>query len=416
MKILSLIKKFFKSKEKKITYDLKKLEKKSINFKKKKIIIFYASINFEYFSGNLKYLYLYFCKNNKYEIYFLTLHERIFNELTEKGLPVIYWQESINNRKIHDILLSAKYSFFDYDFDYFRTNPTIYSLLAGAIKIQLWHCVATKITNKEAINDESWKSLFNGRKKYHYIISRKNQEKITYEDNFFIPSIKYLDLSFARLDGIKEEHSTKELINVDLDIYNYIRSQKEKNITNIIYCPTYRPYNDKLHWIENIDFGYIDKFCKDLKVNFFINFHQSDWDYADKFLRKKKYDNIYLFKKFVDIYPSLYFSSILITDYSSIYVDYLILEKPIIFFRPDKNFFEKKIGIYRENLHDVGTEVGSLEDLKKEILRIILSDKKIDFKYKNKIKKSASFFQVSKANKNSKEIYNYFEKNIFNNW
>ena len=67
-------------------------------------------------------------------------------------------------------------------------------------------------------------------------------------------------------------------------------------------------------------------------------------------------------------------------------------------------------------MHDVWTEVGSLEDLKKEILRIILSDKKIDFKYKNKIKKSASFFQVSKANKNSKEIYNYFEKNIFNNW
>ena len=402
MKILTIIQKF-----------IKKLEKKSINFKKKNIIIFYASINFEYFSGNLKYLYLYFCEKKKYEVYFLTLHERIFNELSKEGMPVIYWNDSINDKKIKNILLRAKYTFFDHDFDYFRTNPNIHSLLAGAIKIQLWHCVATKITNKDVINDESWKSLFNGRKKYHYILSRKNQEKITYEDNFFIPSIKYLDLSFARLDGIKEKHSIKELINVDLEMYNYIRSQKEKNITNIIYCPTYRPSNDKLHWIENIDFDYIDKFCKELNINFFLNFHQSDWDFAHIFFRNKKYDNIYLFKKFVDIYPSLYFSSILITDYSSIYVDYLILENPIIFFRPDKNFFEKKIGIYKENLHDVGIEVNNLEDLKKEISNIL--NKKIDFKYKNNIKKSASFFQVSKKNNNSDEIYNYFERNIFNN-
>ena len=121
MKILSLIKKFFKSPEKKITYDLKKLEKKSINFKKKKIIIFYA-ILILIFSGNSKYLYLHFCKNNKYEL-FLNLHERIFNELTEKGLPII--GRNHKYRKIHDILLSA--NIFFADFDYFRTNPTIYS-------------------------------------------------------------------------------------------------------------------------------------------------------------------------------------------------------------------------------------------------------------------------------------------------
>ncbi len=415
MKILNLIQKFIKSSIKKNISFLKKLVKKSTNFKNKNIIIFYASINFEYFSGNLKYLYLYFYKKNKYEVYFLTLHKRIFNELNKKGMPVIYWNESTKDKKIKNILSRAKYTFFDYDFDYFRTNPDIYSLLAGAIKIQLWHCVATKITNKKVIEDENWKSLFNGRKKYHYILSRKNQEKITYEDNFFIPSIKYLDLSFARLDGIKEDHSAKELINVDLEIYNYIRSQKEKNITNIIYCPTYRPSNDKLHWIETIDFDYIDKFSKELKINFFINFHQSDWDFAHIFFKEKQYDRIYLFKKFLDIYPNLYFSSLLITDYSSIYVDYLILEKPIIFFRPDKNFFEEKIGIYKENLHDVGVEVNNLKDLKKEISNIIFSNKEIDFKYKNKIKKSASFFQVSKTNNNSEEIYNYFDQNIFNN-
>ena len=41
-----------------------------------------------------------------------------------------------------------------------------------------------------------------------YLMEEKNitifclekMEKITYEDNFFIPSIKYLDLPFARLD------------------------------------------------------------------------------------------------------------------------------------------------------------------------------------------------------------------------
>ena len=59
MKILSFIQKFIKRSIE--NNFLKKLEKKSINFKKKNIIIFYASINFEYFSGNLIFIFI-FCK------------------------------------------------------------------------------------------------------------------------------------------------------------------------------------------------------------------------------------------------------------------------------------------------------------------------------------------------------------------
>jgi len=389
--------------------------KSLITLNSKNIIIFYASINFEYFSGNLKYLYLHFCKKSKYKVYFLTLHKRIFNELNNNGLPVIFWNDSFKDKKINQILSKTKYVFFDYDFDYFRTNPIVYNLLSNTIKIQMWHCVATKVTNKENVKDENWKSLFYGRKKYHYIFSRKNQEKITYEDNFFKPSIKYLDLPFSRLDGIKNQHSTNELINVDLEMYNFIKSEKKKNVFNIIYCPTYRPENNSLHWIKKIDFDFIDKFCLDYNINFFINFHQSDWDFAHIFFKNKKYKKIYMFKKFMDVYPNLYFSSMLITDYSSIYVDYLVLKNPILFFRPDKKLFEEKIGLYKKNIHDVGIEIQNKEDLKEKIINIISLKKNSDNTYDDKIKHSTNFFQVSNEKDNCEEIYSYLKSNIFNN-
>lgn len=60
------------------------------------------------------------------------------------------------------------------------------------------------------------------------------------------------------------------------------------------------------------------------------------------------YDSIYECREGLDIYPVLEHVDILITDYSSVYVDYLLLDRPIIFYPYDREAYEADRGFYFE--------------------------------------------------------------------
>ena len=56
----------------------------------------------------------------------------------------------------------------------------------------------------------------------------------------------------------------------------------------------------------------------------------------------KNYSNIIVLNNSYDIYPILPFTDMLITDYSSIYTDYLLLKKDIVIFDFDKEEYMSK--------------------------------------------------------------------------
>ena len=101
-------------------------------------------------------------------------------------------------------------------------------------------------------------------------------------------------------------------------------------------------------------------------------------------------------------------SDILITDYSSVYFDYLILDKPILFTNIDEAEYMKNRGFVFDNpdFWRPGPKVNNIDDFIKEI-EILINDSNY---YKRERDEVNSLVNIYKDNKSSERIFN----NIFN--
>ncbi|NSW76048.1 MAG: CDP-glycerol glycerophosphotransferase family protein [Candidatus Atribacteria bacterium] len=87
----------------------------------------------------------------------------------------------------------------------------------------------------------------------------------------------------------------------------------------------------------------------------------------------------------IDLYELLNSADVLITDYSSVYFDYLLLDRPIIFIPTDLTLYKKRRGLLLEpyDFWTPGPKVYSYQDLEKEILEVL--DGRDNYKDQRKI-------------------------------
>ncbi|MGL5126224.1 MAG: CDP-glycerol glycerophosphotransferase family protein, partial [Fusobacteriaceae bacterium] len=106
--------------------------------------------------------------------------------------------------------------------------------------------------------------------------------------------------------------------------------------------------------------------------------------------------------KYDDIQELYMASDILITDYSSVFFDYALLKKPIIFYPYDyEHYKNKERGFYFEYDKIVP---GPIAHNQKELLKLLLKleeDKKV---YENKINVFNEIFNIDDLKKNSEFI------------
>ena len=109
----------------------------------------------------------------------------------------------------------------------------------------------------------------------------------------------------------------------------------------ILYAPTHRQ-EGKIPFPlrEHFDLKKLDEFCRDHQILFIIRRHfyhiHEEADLSD-------YSNIVdMTKDSLDIQELLIETDILITDYSSTYIDYLLLDRPVIFYDFDYDSYIEK--------------------------------------------------------------------------
>lgn len=221
----------------------------------------------------------------------------------------------------------------------------------GAFFVNLWHGVSLKRVMWQApdafvrdfgVKDkkEMQTSISFRIKTYSFMFRKPDlcltpsdkQKELFFAEMFDIPLDKCVTAVYPRskfliegkvsaLSFIKEMEPTSTL-----DFVNKISKYRKV----YIYMPTYRNDNRDFVKESGIDWGKLDELLCDKDSLLIVKFHPNTHFNGNEIFHQ--YKNICLYPAESDIYTILPFMDVLITDYSSVYSDFLMMNKDIILF------------------------------------------------------------------------------------
>jgi len=235
------------------------------------------------------------------------------------------------------VFVRSKYVFFTHGF------YTGISLPKSQIRVNLWHGMPLKAIgylNKHGDN----RTIPQG--SYTIATSPKFQEIMS--NVFDMHKNKVLITGQPRYDLLRDKQTCLSKFGVDKEKYDKI----------IFWAPTYRASLDgkikdggnfslNLNLLENLNQYAIQK-----NVYFVIKLHPMDTlnrEKFEKFSHVGIIKNEDMLKKSCQLFSLLKEVDILVTDFSSIYIDFLLLDRPILFFISDFSQYMKTRGFVVDN-------------------------------------------------------------------
>ncbi|WP_083919055.1 CDP-glycerol glycerophosphotransferase family protein [Hydrogenovibrio halophilus] len=286
--------------------------------------------------------------------------------------------------------------------------------LAQRKTVQLWHGFPLKTLGLMNV------SMTSEAKKRHVQPWKAYDAVTSYGQlyNTFINACYGLDSSYYTVTGMPRndllfEPNAKEKLQTITGVD--IQSAK-----CIVYLPTFRQSKYGYHngEVPSQLFGFaafdIEAFIAFLEQNdfyFFMKFHP--WDVNAGLLQEMigwsdrlvMLDEEKLSEHKIDLYELLPATDLLITDYSSVYFDYLLLDKPMIFVRTDQKRYEHNRGFLVEPNDDwsPGVSVSSQEQLQHTCLH---SFERPGFhsKSRSKLAESTHFYQDNQSSLRVREL------------
>ena len=273
------------------------------------------------FIGNPKYLYCFLKENTNYELLWFSKSKEQIKELKKKGINCVYTYslESIRIlRKARAVFVSHGWG----DILPIKFPPrtvVVQTWHGGFIKIKGKHPYVTKYINSK------WTALTRLKIRYYqffdYAISSSSEKiQLDITSNVFkFPIERIITTGYPRNDI---------LFSKNLNLLKKLK--KDYNIPDnskriILYAPTYREIISEKKPFENEDLINLNNLCKETDTIFLIKAHINE-----EIINFKNFKNIKLVSKHADIQELLLISDILVTDYSSVLCDYLLLNRPIL--------------------------------------------------------------------------------------
>jgi len=376
---------------------IKNLIKKIISkfFKIKKIIIMESNPDF---TDNTKKVYDKLLEKNvneKYKIVWFVDDYKKFNHVQTKNVKFINLNPGksiINILKKTYYLCSAKIII--------DCNKFISKVKKQQIRIHLCHGTPLKKVDE-------YNSLIGD---VDYILEIGNYFSNGLAETFKKPKDILLDFGFPRNDDLF----------ANIEKLNDYKTKLNNKI--VVWLPTYRNHKNKAtHGDASLKYGLpclnskqdilkFDRILKDNNVTVFIKLHPAE---DSKILKSFNCKNLKLIsdKDLLDnnlnLYQLLSMSDALITDYSSVYYDYLLTKKPIALAISDIKLYEKNVGFFDDFYKVIKGEYAyNVDDLNKFIVNL---SKGID-NFRDERLKCLKLYHSHYDDKASERVYEFIKK------
>ncbi len=317
------------------------------------------------FVGNTKYLFIYMNEHHKDIRCIWIANKKDYNRVKDNGFEV-YTRWSFKG--IWYGLIGGVYLYNSYP-----DNINLYTS-GGARFVNLYHGIALKCIDRQikvgpmtkiyqsrgVINELRY---LNFRLLPDVVLSTSPANTKQYVEAFGVDESHFIEGLYPRcvlfnekLDLVENFIGKYEGVKA-LDLVRYI---KRFDYT-YIYMPTFRDTGDNFIIKCGFDFDRLNELMKKKNRLFIMKLHPDS-----TFQFKHDYSNVILIDKDIDIYPILPFTNCLITDYSSIYCDYILMRgKQTILFIPDYNDYITKSRELAYDYDEVmkGPRVSTFEEL-----------------------------------------------------
>lgn len=325
----------------------------SFLFPRSKNIWLFGSTFGRRFADNPRYFYLYISQmDSSIRPIWISHNKEIVEFLNENGYEA-YYNHSLKG--IWYCLRGKVYCFDNYSKD------ISFWLSGGALKFNMWHGVGNKCINYDNKHDKvrhpknTWEKFkyfprrLSDEKPSHYILTTSPMMSEIFSRAFQIPMDHVIEAGYPRNDILFEDANHLQQAS-DNNVYiknlylpeeqklmEHISSWKEQGLKVIAYLPTFRPSENKL--FEVCDLKQLNRFFQEHNMMMVCKLHPKSS--CMKEFEKIEYSNIYVVPAEVDVNAFLGKIDLLIADYSSVYSDYMLLDRPVVAFHYDYEEYAK---------------------------------------------------------------------------
>ena len=360
------------------------------------------------FSDNAKYFFMYCSSLSDINSFWITRNKPLVKSLRNKGLRAYY------KYSLMGLWLSVSSKVYVYDS---RTGSINHWTSSGALNVNLWHGSPLKTLDRDVSVKDSVFYIGNHTWGIKRLMVRMYiPQCFVVSDLMIASSIKvkgYFHSAFGtklievtgypRNDVIVNSNLYSKYLEFEQDIIDSISTKK-----SILYAPTFRDTN-RVDRKTPIEWKLLNNLLEKYSTTFLIKLHRQD----DSMLMEENYSNIRILDNDSDIYPLFAKVDLLITDYSSIFFDFLLTDKPVLFYPYDKDNYLSKDRCMYDDYDTVtpGHKVYNFEELYEKIELFLkhpsaLSKSDLDY---NIIKKMYNKYSDCDS---SKRTYQFISSNL----
>lgn len=307
----------------------------SFLFPRKKTIWLFGSTFGRRFADNPRYFYLYVSQHDtSIRPIWISHDKELVAFLQGEGYEAYYYHSW---KGIFYALRGKVYLFDNYSKD------INFWLSGGALKVNMWHGIPLKKIQADNRFDafrhpkNGWEKFkcfprnLSDEKPSHYVLTTSEFMRPIFSSAF---RTEYVLLSgYPRNDRLLSDQIKNVLPMLEKKELEKISSfrEREKNGKMVYYMPTFRDSEKKFFEVMHLES--FQRFLKEEHILFCVKLHPKSKLNAE--FKALQTEVVQVIDKDADPYTFLEEADVLVTDYSSIYFDYLLTDKPVVFFDYD---------------------------------------------------------------------------------